>query len=421
MMFSLNSAIMLTSGGLLLLGIAAVAHNSPSVDVSAPFSQAFAIVGPLLTSSPATPSAAVLAADHLHGSSGSFAELRAKAQALELGGTPYSAAIEFFRAADKALAVGREDVHAALMAEYGRVSLSIGDLRSAKWALELADERLRATGQEDSRPAVWLLRGDEAKAAGRYADSTGLIQKALTYFEKVGDLDGVARASAAECDLLQLQRELEPASKACARALALQPVGHPDRPLTEKAAGLTAFFHNDLQRAVGLHMSAHKGFRAQGREDDAFWMRELILDDQAGVLEAAQGPADVYTPLVNELVQLVARLEAAPEVLWWRVSDARLRLADMQRKQQKYGEAEQNLQLSVSAFQRRPLGFEEVPDYATLFEFAGLLARDRGDLLGAQAALGKAKAVLERIVGPANTDVHMLEQEILALGAAIEA
>lgn len=423
-----RKSLALVCCGCLLLGLAAVAYHGaqPStavapfaVDVAAPFSQALAVVGPLLTSPGASSGFLPTGAGS---SSGSVAELESRAQQLEEAGKYHSASLEFFRAGDKALAAGNEGEHARLMGEHGRVLLKVGDLKGAKWALDLADQRLQATGQAAARAGVLLLRGNEAKSAGRYAEATALIHQALTAFEKVRDPAGVARAHAADCDLLQLQRLLEPASAACARALAMQPAGHPDRPETERISGLVAFFGSDMQRAVALHMSAYKGFRAQRRELEASWLREFIIDDQAAILEnAAQGHKDVYTPLINELVQLALRLESASEVVWWRVSDARLRLADLQRKQGLFADAEESLRRALRAFQSRPAGYELVPDYATLYEFEGLLARDRGDLHGAQEALSKCKAILEPIVGPDNLDVHMLEQEIQALGVAIEA
>lgn len=347
--------------------------------------------------------------------SGDWYALQAHAHDLESRGLLFAAAQEFFRAADAALAKKDEVMHASLFAEFGRVQLRTGDLRGAKWALETADARLEATGQPNERAGVWLLRGNVAKALGQYAESTAHIQKALAWFQKVGDKKGEGRAHAAECDLLQLQRKLASAHASCHRALALQPVGHVDRARTEKTLGLVYFFANDLQKAVTTHMSALKGLKELSRDDDVLWLREMIIDDQATILEGANAPADVYTPLVNELTQIAEQLESAPEVLWWRVSDARLRLADMERKRKNFAQAEANLKKGMDAFRSRPAGFEEVPDYATLFELKGLLARDQGDMAGAHAAMSKALEIIESIVGSDNVDVEMLREEVAAL------
>merc|ERR1719224_375739 len=90
-------------------------------------------------------------------------------------------------------------------------------------------------------------------------------------------------------------------------------------------------------------------------------------------------PEEKYSPIIRKLENLVEKLDAAEEAIWWRRSDAKLRLADLLRRAHRYDEAQAMREASLANFERRP-NFATIPDYATFFEFDASLARDTGDL-----------------------------------------
>merc|ERR1719333_1551637 len=127
-----------------------------------------------------------------------------------------------------------------------------------------------------------------------------------------------------------------------------------------------------------------------------------------------------YGPVIQKLQSLVEKLDAAEEAVWWRRSDAKLRLADLMRRAQRYEEAQVMRKASLADFERRP-NFATIPDYATFFEFDASLARDTGDLASQREALIKCAEVLRKIVGDDNADVQYLNLEIESLDSSAEA
>jgi tetratricopeptide (TPR) repeat protein len=156
------------------------------------------------------------------------------------------------------------------------------------------------------------------------------------------------------------------------------------------------------------------------RWSEADWLREYVLDDEVALLADSNASADEYTPLAAELQQLIDKLLAAREPVWWRVSDARLRLADMYRKQHRFAEAEKAVSAALDAFQRRPAGYERVPDYATIFELAGVLAREQGKTDRAVEEFSEALRILEGCTDAKNMDVRYLRDEIKELSEKSE-
>merc|ERR1719335_80532 len=124
--------------------------------------------------------------------------------------------------------------------------------------------------------------------------------------------------------------------------------------------------------------------------------------------------------VIRKLQSLVEKLDAAEEAVFWRRSDAKLRLADLMRRAHRYDEAQAMRKASLADFERRP-NFAMIPDYATFFEFDASLARDTGDLASQKAALVKCAEVLRKIVGSENADVKYLDLEIELLNSDAEA
>ena len=168
-------------------------------------------------------------------------------------------------------------------------------------------------------------------------------------------------------------------------------------------------------------MSAHAGLKALQRWSEADWLREYVLDDEVAILAESNGTADEYGPLAAEMQELIDKLLAASEPIWWRVSDARLRLADMYRKQQRFEAAEAAVGAALEAFQRRPAGYEKVPDYATIFELAGVLAREQGKTERAVEEFSEALRILEGCTDSKNMDVRYLRDEIKELSEKSDA
>jgi tetratricopeptide (TPR) repeat protein len=185
--------------------------------------------------------------------------------------------------------------------------------------------------------------------------------------------------------------------------------------------GLIYYFAGDPRRAHGVHSSAQLGFEASRRWSEADWLREYILDDEVAILADKNASAEEYVPLSAEMKQLIDKLVAASEPIWWRVSDARLRLADMYRKQQRFTEAEEAVSAALEAFQRRPAGYEKVPDYATIFELAGVLAREQGKTERAVEEFSEALRILEGCTDAKNMDVRYLREEIKELSEKSDA
>jgi len=319
-------------------------------------------------------------------------------------------------AVEQAAAAKERHLLAAVQVDLGRVLLKRGDLRGAALVLEEAGQQTGIKpGQVGvSAGDVWRARGDVAKAAGRYEEASSAYAAARKQAE---DPDDVARINAAECDLLQLQRKLGAARVRCERSLARQTLGHPERPATLKTLGLIYYFGGEQKRALGLHTRAKEAYEALGNRVEAAWMREFAIDDESALLED-EDPSTL-SPLIAELEQLLQDLLAAgEETLWWRVSDCQLRLADLYRKQRRFEAAENAVKEGLAAFQRRPAGWERVPDYATIFELQGLLARDQGRLKECREHLSKSLEVLEGIIG-LSVDVTYLKEEIAGLDKEI--
>merc|ERR1719231_1245490 len=149
----------------------------------------------------------------------------------------------------------------------------------------------------------------------------------------------------------------------------------------------------------------------------------MIADDDGSMIEQQNDtaePPEKYAAIIEKMESLVEKLDAAEEAVWWRRSDAKLRLADLLRRAQRYEEAQVMRKASLADFERRP-NFAMIPDYATFFEFDASLARDTGDLAGHRAALVKCADVLRKIVGEENADVQYLNLEIESLDSGAEA
>merc|ERR1719463_514486 len=130
-------------------------------------------------------------------------------------------------------------------------------------------------------------------------------------------------------------------------------------------------------------------------------------------------PDEQYAPIIRKLQSLIEKLDNAEEAVWWRRSDAKLRLADLLRRAHRYEEAQAMRKASLDNFERRP-NFATIPDYATFFEFDASLARDTGDLASQREALIKCAEVLRNIVGDDNADVQYLNLEIESLDSGVE-
>jgi len=329
--------------------------------------------------------------------------------------------------AARLLCTGHSDAIASLRVDSGRLLLKLGDLEGAQSMLQLAadymqnrrDTRAYRFPSELNKPMseVWTSLGGVAKATGKYMDARQYYEAAIQNADTIEQ----ARLEAALCDVLQLQRHLGAARKRCETALRLQPVGDPDRPATQRVLGLIYYFAGDPRRARGVHLSAHAGLKALQRWSEADWLREYVLDDEVAILAESNGTADEYGPLAAEMQELIDKLLAASEPIWWRVSDARLRLADMYRKQQRFEAAEAAVGAALEAFQRRPAGYEKVPDYATIFELAGVLAREQGKTERAVEEFSEALRILEGCTDSKNMDVRYLRDEIKELSEKSDA
>jgi tetratricopeptide (TPR) repeat protein len=351
-----------------------------------------------------------------------FARARALQAAAVLGETrgEYADALRNLEAA-RLLCTGHADAIASLRVDSGRLLLKLGDLAGAQSMLEQAAEAMQNRRDtlayrfpsELNKPMsdVWTLLGGGAKATGRYLDARQYYEAAIQNADTIEH----ARLEAALCDVLQLQRHLGSARKRCEAALRLQPVGDPDRPATQRVLGLIYYFAGDPRRAKGVHSSAQAGLEALQRWNEADWLREYVLDDQVAILADSNATAEEYTPLAAEMQELIDKLVSAEEPIWWRVSDAWLRLADMYRKQQRFAEAEEAVSAALEAFQRRPAGYEKVPDYATIFELAGVLAREQGKTERAVEEFSEALRILEDCTDAKNMDVRYLRDEIKEL------
>jgi tetratricopeptide (TPR) repeat protein len=351
-----------------------------------------------------------------------FARARALQAAAALGETrgDYADALRNLDAA-RVLCTGHADAIASLRVDSGRLLLKLGDLAGAQSMLEQAAEAMQNRRDtlayrfpsELNKPMsdVWTVLGGVAKATGRYLDARQYYEAAIQNADTIEH----ARLEAALCDVLQLQRHLGSARKRCEAALRLQPVGDPDRPATQRVLGLIYYFAGDPRRAKGVHSSAQAGLEALQRWNEADWLREYVLDDQVAILADSNATAEEYTPLAAEMQELIDKLVSAKEPIWWRVSDAWLRLADMYRKQQRFAEAEEAVSAALEAFQRRPAGYEKVPDYATIFELAGVLAREQGKTERAVEEFSEALRILEDCTDAKNMDVRYLRDEIKEL------
>jgi len=356
-----------------------------------------------------------------------FARARALQAAAALGETrgEFAEALRNLEAA-RLLCTGHSDAIASLRVDSGRLLLKLGDLSGAQSMLELAadamknrrDTQVYRFPSELNKPIsdVWTLLGGVAKASGKYLDARQYFEAAIQNADSIEH----ARLEAALCDVLQLQRHLGAARKRCEAALRLQPVGDPDRPATQRVLGLIYYFAGDPRRAKGVHSSAHAWLETFQRWSEADWLREYVLDDEVAILADRNATADEYAPLAAELQQLIDKLVSASEPIWWRVSDARLRLADIYRKQQRFGDAEEAVSAALDAFQRRPAGYEKVPDYATIFELAGVLAREQGKTERAVEEFSEALRILEGCTDAKNMDVRYLRDEIKELSEQIE-
>lgn len=357
----------------------------------------------------------------------SFARARALQAAAALGETrgEFAEALRNLEAA-RLICTGHSDAIASLRVDSGRILLKLGDLAGAQSMLELAADAMQNRRDtlayrfpsELNKPMsdVWILLGGVAKATGKYLDARQYYEAALQNADPVEH----GRLEAALCDVLQLQRHLGTARKRCEAALRLQPVGDPDRPATQRVLGLIYYFAGDPRRAKGVHSSAQAQLEALQHWAEANWLREYVLDDEVAILADRNATADEYTPLAAELQELIDKLVAASEPIWWRVSDARLRLADMYRKQQRFNEAEEAVSAALAAFQRRPAGYEKVPDYATIFELAGVLAREQGKTDRAVEEFSEALRILEGCTDAKNMDVRYLRDEIKELSELAE-
>jgi len=306
-----------------------------------------------------------------------------------------------------------------LLLSLARVLQKKGDFPTSQKHVMAADEAAKTAPMAQRhrlRAEAWLQMGVLKQLEGKYDKSHEMNEKARKAFAMANDIDGVFRADIAECDRLQYSRQLLSARAKCLQVLKMMPKDHPERPTAEKVLGMVYYFQAQPQLAKAAHTNAYRGYLAQGREYDAAWLEEMISDDEGSLIEQNETavPEEQYAPVIRKMQALVASLDAAEEAVWWRRSDAKLRLADLLRRAHRYEEAQAMRKASLADFARRP-NFEMIPDYATFFEFDASLARDTGDIASQRKALVKCAEVLRKIVGNDNADVQYLDLEIEAL------
>jgi len=348
------------------------------------------------------------------------------AQMLEKQGRFEAAAKEYGLAAKAAEEIEDKFMRGSFLSDEARCHLKRGAIIDAEKALEGAADGFDLyntnqppipAGTDKTRGDVWLLKGNLLKARGKYTEAASMFKKARS---SSSGRDGRARVNAAECDLLQLQRNLPAAIVACERALANQPKWHGERPATLRTLGLIYYFTGDTEHALSTHTNGWEALKKSGNDYEARWTREYIIDDLAALQEHNEEPTKNLDPLIAELHELLAHLEQSEEKLWWRISDARLRLADLLRRQEKWADAESMIESSLVAHQQRPDGWDEVPDYATIFELGGLTARDQENFAKSRYHFSRALEILEPLVGKNSLDVQYLYEEIDELGKKIE-
>jgi len=347
------------------------------------------------------------------------------AQMLEKQGRFEAAAKEYGLAAAAAKEIDDKFMQGSFHSDEARCHLKRGAVIDAEKALVGAADGFELyntnqppipPGTDKTRGDVWLLKGNLLKTRGKFVEAASMFKKARSHSS---GRDGRARVNAAECDLLQLQRNLPAALVACERALANQPRDHAERPSTQRTLGLIHYFTGDTERALSTHTNGWESLKKIGNDFEARWMREYIIDDLAALQEHAEEPTSKLDPLIAELRGLLAHLEQSDEKLWWRISDARLRLADLFRRQEKWSEATSFIESALVAHQQRPDGWDEVPDYATIYELGGLTARDQHDYAKARAQFSRALEILEPIVGKNSLDVQYLIEEVGELAQKI--
>merc|ERR1719379_1143976 len=311
-----------------------------------------------------------------------------------------------------------------LLINLSRVLQKKGDFPAAQkhaLAAEEAAKTAPVAQRQRLRAEAWLQMGILKQLEGKYEKSAELLEKARKTYGMAGDVDGVYRADIAECDRLQYARQLLSARAKCLQVIKSMPKDHSERPSAEKVLGMVYYFQAQPQLAKAAHTNAYRGYIAQGRDYEAAWVEEMIADDEGSMIEQTNtAEPEKYAPIIKKLQSLIEKLDATEEAVWWRRSDAKLRVADLMRRAQRYEEAQAMRKASLADFERRP-NFATIPDYATFFEFDASLARDTGDLASQREALIKCAEVLRKIVGDDNADVQYLNLEIESLDSGAEA
>merc|ERR1719443_113793 len=311
-----------------------------------------------------------------------------------------------------------------LLINLSRVLQKKGDFPTAQKHVTAAEEAAKTAPvaqRQRLRAEAWLQMGILKQLEGKYEKSAELLEKARKTYGMAGDVDGVYRAEIAECDRLQYARQLLSARAKCLQVIKSMPKDHSERPAAEKVLGMVYYFQAHPQLAKAAHTNAWRGYTAQGRDYEAAWVEEMIADDEGSIIEQNDtSDPELYAPIIKKLQSLIEKLDAAEEAVWWRRSDAKLRVADLMRRAQRYEEAQAMRKASLADFERRP-NFATIPDYATFFEFDASLARDTGDLASQREALVKCAEVLRKIVGEDNADVQYLNLEIESLDSGAEA
>merc|ERR1719440_2522465 len=328
-----------------------------------------------------------------------------------------------FDSAEKEYAAGSAaaksaEPRAQLLINLARVLQKKGDFPTAQKHVTEAEEAAKTaplSQRQRLRAEAWLQMGILKQLEGKYEKSAELLEKARKTFGAAGDVDGVYRADIAECDRLQYARQLLSARAKCLQVIKSMPKDHSERPSAEKVLGMVYYFQAQPELAKAAHTNAYRGYIAQGRDYEAAWVEEMIADDEGSMIEQTNtSEPEKYAPIIKKLQSLIEKLDATEEAVWWRRSDAKLRVADIMRRAQRYEEAQAMRKASLADFERRP-NFATIPDYATFFEFDASLARDTGDLASQREALIKCADVLRKIVGDDNADVQYLNLEIESL------